>query len=293
MPSFKKNLIADCLIDDVSADAQVFVLADEDAVTCEGFETRINDLLDDRGDLPSDPALQVHADGCSSCRQTLRQYEQLELLLGGERKGLVDAAVERRSDVDVEIGPRESRRWLQLSTTVALLALLVVTGQYVTDHKNVGVGTEVEVPQVAVAASESPTSSAVLESVESTEVEALSPVALALIEDVSWSQEGSVGQLLVDSGSEWLAGRREQQAAVIQGLSDVRLDLNLVQARLTSLQPVLTYSGRIPALSPMQGTLCFTLGWLRKGKVADQPKMLPDERRQTGFEKSVRHVVNV
>ena len=83
-------------------------------------------------------------------------------------------------------------------------------------------------------------------------------------EDLFWETQGPVG-LLVDSGNDFLAAGREQ-AEAIQGLADVRLDLDLVESRLESLQPVLNYSGRIPALSPMQGTVCFTLGWLRKDK---------------------------
>ena len=164
---------------------------------------------------------------------------------------------------------RNSKRWLQLSTTVALLGLLVFAGQYFNDRPQVGVGTNGEaVPRVAVAVPNLQTSPAEMESTEG--VASLGGTA---VEQVSWSTHGSVSQLLVDSGSEWLAVRREQQAAVMQGLSDVRLDYELVEARLASLQPVLTYSGRIPALSPMQGTVCFTLGWLRKGKVVDQPKL--------------------
>jgi len=68
----------------------------------------------------------------------------------------------------------------------------------------------------------------------------------------------------------------EEQVAVIRGLSEVRLDLDVLEDRLQSLQPVLTYSGRIPALSPMQGTVCFTLGWLRQGKSEGQPEMQPE-----------------
>ena len=70
---------------------------------------------------------------------------------------------------------------------------------------------------------------------------------------------------LVDSGSELLAAG-EQQVSVIRELSDVKFDLSGLENQLESLQPVLSLSGRIPALSPMQGTVCFTLGWLKKNR---------------------------
>ena len=70
---------------------------------------------------------------------------------------------------------------------------------------------------------------------------------------------------LVDSGSELLAAG-EQQVSVIRELSDVKFDLSGLENQLESLQPVLSLSGRIPALSPMQGTVCFTLAWLKKNR---------------------------
>ena len=303
MSTFKKNLVADCLTDfqsvgdDQVADDQNRGQSDDVAVTCESIETRINDLLDERIQLSSDHGLQVHANECLDCQQTLRKYEQLELVLGGERQCLGDVGV-GRSDVDLrDARQRRNERWRKLSTTVvpttivALLALVVFAGPYFSGLGNVGSDANVgTVASVVVAEAES---QANLPEMESTAVPVSSPSMLAMIEDMSWTPQASVGQLLVDSGSEWLAGRQEQQAAVIQGLSDVRLDMDLVEARLTALQPVLNYSGRIPALSPMQGTVCFTLGWLRKDKVADEPKTVPSGRHQTGFQSPVVHATKV
>jgi len=279
MPTFKKHLITDCLVDPQSADDQECGQADQVTVTCENFESRINDLLDSRVELSTDSSLRGHADGCLTCRQTLGQYEQLALVLSSGRSDVSDVSVERR----IGASQRQSKLWQNLPTTifaplsvVALLALFFVAGKPATNVD--------ALPSVAVASVDSKS----LIEADSPEVAVASSDALPAIEPVSWSSQRSVQQLqgLVASGSELLARKREQ-VAVIQGLSDVRLDLSLVEleAQLASLQPVLNYSGRIPALSPMQGTLCFTLGWLKKGKATDQPKLdsIPDEGADLGM----------
>ena len=90
-------------------------------------------------------------------------------------------------------------------------------------------------------------------------------------DDLLWATSSPASHYLkkwVDSGNELLVAG-EEQVAVIRGLSNVSLDLEGLESRLESLQPMLTYSGRIPVLSPMQGTVCFTLGWLKKDKAVD------------------------
>ena len=274
MPTFKKNLIADCFVDDHSIDDQNCGQADQVTVSCENFAARINDLLDKRIDLSSVPSLKAHTDGCMSCRQTLQQYEQLTLVLDSARG---DAVVQRHADA----GQRPRKFWQKLPTTivapltiVAMLAVLVGIGNHFNGTTNESL------PSVAVA----PVILA-----DSPEVASATASVIPGIEQVSLAGPSSVLQLqgLVDSGSEWLAAGR-QQAAVIQGLSDVRLDVDLdqLESRLTALQPMLNYSGRIPALSPMQGTVCFTLGWLKKGKTAEQPKL--DSIPNTGADLGMR-----
>ena len=290
MPTFKKNLIADCLIDLQSVDDQNCAETGQVAVTCESFELRINGLLDDRTALSSDPSLQLHADECLSCRQTLQQYEQLALVLGSAQP---DASVEQSGNTDLsDARQRQGNRWSGLSTKifaplslVALLALLVVNGQYF----NVGTDRDPG-PGVAIATADSLSSpEPSLPNAYSPELTIASSEGLPSIEQMTWTRQSSVRQLqgLVDSGTDLLAAGREQ-AAVIQGLSDVRLDLDLTQleAQLAALQPVLTYSARIPVLSPMQGTVCFTLGWLKKGKTADQSKLpsMPETGAELGMQ---------
>ena len=279
MPSFKKNLIADCLIDDQSDGNQNFGQADQVAVSCENFESRINELLDKRVELSRVPSLKAHTDGCMSCRQTLQQYDQLTVMLGS---AVGNTIVEHCADA----GRRPRKFWQKLPTSiaaplsiVAMLAVLVGIGNHFNGTTNEALSSVAVAPVILTNSPET----------ESPEVASATTSVIPAIEQVSLAGPSSVLQLqgLVDSGSEWLAAGR-QQAAVIQGLSDVRLDLDLdqLEARLTSLQPVLSYSGRIPALSPMQGTVCFTLGWLKKGKTAEQPKL--DSIPNTGADLGMR-----
>ena len=264
MSAFNKKKVLDCLRDTCGVDDQSCRDADE-VVTCDGFELRLNNLMDGRVRLLDDPGVQAHADDCLECRQVLQRYQQLEMLFGvqGEQRVcLCDEPVEVSGVVGSRMGLKQGLSWMKLPLTiVALVALMVIfAGQ---DFNGAGNGEAAR--SVAVAEIDS-------QKLLGGEVMASSEVASsdAAVSDLFWTTESSVSQLKgwVDSGSELLAAG-EEQAAVIRELSNVRLDLEGLESRLESLQPMLTYSGRIPALSPMQGTVCFTLGWLKKDKAAD------------------------
>ena len=264
MSAFNKKKVFDCLRDNCVVDDQSCRDADE-VVTCDGFELRLNNLMDGRVRLLDDPGVQAHADDCLECRQVLQRYQQLEMLFGvqGEQRVcLCDEPVEVSGVVGSRMGLKQGLSWMKLPLTiVALVALMVIfAGQ---DFNGAGNGEAAR--SVAVAEIDS-------QKLLGGEVMASSEVASsdAAVSDLFWTTESSVSQLKgwVDSGSELLAAG-EEQAAVIRELSNVRLDLEGLESRLESLQPMLTYSGRIPALSPMQGTVCFTLGWLKKDKAAD------------------------
>ena len=264
MSAFNKKKVFDCLRDNCVVDDQSCRDADE-VVTCDGFELRLNNLMDGRVRLLDDPGVQAHADDCLECRQVLQRYQQLEMLFGvqGEQRVcLCDEPVEVSGVVGSRMGLKQGLSWMKLPLTiVALVALMVIfAGQ---DFNGAGNGEAAR--SVAVAEIDS-------QKLLRGEVMSSSEVASsdAAVSDLFWTTESSVSQLKgwVDSGSELLAAG-EEQAAVIRELSNVRLDLEGLESRLESLQPMLTYSGRIPALSPMQGTVCFTLGWLKKDKAAD------------------------
>lgn len=251
MPAFNENLITDCLRDSY-ADGQS---CDADqAVACDGFELRVNHLMDNRVGLSSDRALQDHANDCLECQQVLQQYQQLELLFGGEQVRLRGDRVEVAAVSD----SRRGFGWAKLSTTaVAMLGLAMFAGQYFGDAGNGEV-----VPSVAIADGGS-------QSIPVSDL-AVSSVPYDVVVEDLWP-EGPVDHfkgLVVNSGTELLAAGGEQ-VSVIRELSEVRLDLGGLESQLESLQPVLSYSGRIPALSSMQGTVCFTLGWLKKDKAAE------------------------
>lgn len=272
MPAFNKNLNFDFLLDADPVDDQHHCDTDE-SVSCKGFELRINNLLDKRARLSSDHSLQEHAEDCSNCWQVLQQYQQLELLLGGERQVPNDAdkvclrddltEVTRTVDSLLRVNRKRAFGWGNLSLRVmAMLAGLLFIGLYFND------ATDVEsVPDVATT--------------KTSQVLSAGHLMASLVgnnpnENLPWASNFSVQQLreLIDSGSELLAAS-EEQVLVIRGLSDVKFDLRDIEShlesQLESLQPVLSYSGRIPAFSPMQGTVCFTLGWLKKGKTNLQP----------------------
>ena len=264
MSAFNKKKVLDCLRDACVVDDQSCRDADE-AVTCDGFELRLNNLMDDRVRLSDDRGVQAHADDCLECRQVLQRYQQLEMLLGvqGEQRVcLRDESVGVSGLAGSRMGLKQglSRTKLPL-TIVALVALMVI---FAGQNFN-GTGNGEAARSVAIAEIDS-------QKLLGGEVMSSSEVASSetVVSDLFWTAESPVSHLKgwVDSGSELLAAG-EEQAAVIRELSNVRLDLEGLESRLESLQPMLTYSGRIPALSPMQGTVCFTLGWLKKDKAAD------------------------
>ena len=264
MSAFNKKKVFDCLRDACVVEDQSCRDADE-VVACDGFELRLNNLMDGRVRLSDDRGVQAHADDCLECRGVLQQYQQLELLFGVEgeqRVCLRDESVEVSGLVGSRMGLKQGLAWAKLPLTiVALVALMVIfAGQGFN-----GSGNGEAAPSVAVAEIDS-------QKLLGGEVMSSSEMASseAVVSDLFWAAKSPVSHLKgwVDSGSELLAAG-EEQAAVIRELSNVRLDLEGLESRLESLQPMLTYSGRIPALSPMQGTVCFTLGWLKKDKAAD------------------------
>ncbi len=250
MSAFNKNLLSDCLRASCTVD---------EAVTCDGFEQRVNHLMDDRVRLSSDAAVQEHADDCSECRQVLQQYQQLELLFGGQQvDGRIDttAAASDRSGW----GMQPTLGWAKLPLTLAaLVALAIFAGQYWGDQ-----GSGDSVVSVAAVGNQSQSFP-----VDASVNELLMTSSELAVGDLLWDSEDPLSQLerLVVSGTELLVG--EEKVAVIRDLSNVRLDLVSLESRLESLQPMLNYSGQIPALSSMQGTVCFTLGWLKRDRGAD------------------------
>ena len=260
MSAFNRKKVLNCLHDACDVDDQDRNDADE-AIACDGFELRLNNLMDGRVRLSDDKMAQAHADDCSDCRPVLQQYQQLELLLGvqGEQRVcLRDETVEVSGLTGSRIGAKHTLGWAKLSLTVAaLVGLVVFAGQYFNGQEDGNAALSVAVAEVG--------------SQRLSVGEVALPSSEVAVGDLLWTAESPVSRLKgwVDSGSELLAAG-EEQAAVIRELSNVRLDLGGLESRLESLQPMLTYSGRIPALSPMQGTVCFTLGWLKKdNKAAD------------------------
>ena len=53
------------------------------ALSCEQFRRRMDELLDDRRDAATDAVLRNHADDCSTCRDALRLWSQVDLVFSG------------------------------------------------------------------------------------------------------------------------------------------------------------------------------------------------------------------
>ncbi len=92
---------------------------------CEDFESRLNDLLDRRAGLASEPELAAHAAGCPACEALLRDYDGLLAAVATLRPPLPDRdlvagvmADWRSSDV------RRSRRYVV--TALAMAATLLI-----------------------------------------------------------------------------------------------------------------------------------------------------------------------
>ena len=218
MSAFNKKKVFDCLRDNCVVDDQSCRDADE-VVTCDGFELRLNNLMDGRVRLLDDPGVQAHADDCLECRQVLQRYQQLEMLFGvqGEQRVcLCDEPVEVSGVVGSRMGLKQglSRTRLPL-TIVAVVALMVIfAGQ---DFNGAGNGEAARSVAVAEIDSQKLLGGEVMSSGEVASSD-------AAVSDLFWTTESSVSQLKgwVDSGSELLAAG-EEQAAVIRELSNVCL----------------------------------------------------------------------
>lgn len=102
---------------------------------CRDFESRLNDILDDRGQPRADAQLDAHAQVCEPCRQLLAG--QQVLLAGLKHRplpaavsaGFADRVVAQVKPVVVARGASPSRVWWALGTVLSTAAavLLVVS----------------------------------------------------------------------------------------------------------------------------------------------------------------------
>ena len=86
---------------------------------CEQFENRIQDLMDQRTDLGSDPLLDEHAQHCATCRDTLKTYLSLEDSFSGKLPTALLPPVE-----STPATPSLWRRWTPLAITLSLGILI-------------------------------------------------------------------------------------------------------------------------------------------------------------------------
>ena len=87
---------------------------------CEQFENRIQDLMDQRAELGSDPLLDEHARRCPDCRDILRSYLSLEDSFSGKLPSALLSSAEPSN-------PHPSA-WLRLMPLAFTLALGMLIG---------------------------------------------------------------------------------------------------------------------------------------------------------------------
>ncbi len=90
-------------------------------LTCEQFEIRVQDLMDQRLDLSADTLIREHADHCSSCRHQLDSFLSLEDSFSGKIPASYFQGVETA-------GPARRNRWSAWFPLVATLSLGILIG---------------------------------------------------------------------------------------------------------------------------------------------------------------------
>lgn len=96
-------------------------------MNCHQFESRLNELMDERLTLRDDDSLNLHSQRCQSCRRKLHDFELLRSYFG-ENKGESRAVGVRQNLVDTSPASsdrfswREEGRWLLAAVAAALLA---------------------------------------------------------------------------------------------------------------------------------------------------------------------------
>jgi hypothetical protein len=87
---------------------------------CEQFETRLNDILDRRGDPGRDGSLTAHSARCARCRRTAESYS---VLIDGLRQWQEDAA--GRPPVRSHVGTNAGRRGMAFAAFAVAAGLML------------------------------------------------------------------------------------------------------------------------------------------------------------------------
>jgi hypothetical protein len=219
---------------------------------CEKFESRLQDLLDQRLRPERDPALVDHAESCEGCREMLALQEQMFSGLAMLEVPTLDAAFSQRvmkeyreEILTAELAPLPSKRfafnWKML--TGALAASLLVGALIVAMRNNnvpVPAPVIVQPPPKVVPVPEKPVDAP---SVAVTPVETPSKVEVPF----ETLPTGEIVQL-VESADEILDGRTTGRMI----------------REVTSMQEVPEVEKQIPGFRPLASGFSSTLGMVRK-----------------------------
>lgn len=110
---------------------------DDQVIDCASFEDRIQDLMDQRVALNSDPLLLKHSADCESCHQVLSSFQSLEMVLS---EALIS---ERFAESDFEMPAVSSFKtsaihWGVATAIVSLAAMLLVAFVPIFDQQSNG-----------------------------------------------------------------------------------------------------------------------------------------------------------
>jgi len=240
-------------------------------ISCDEFEFRVNELLDQRTSLTEDALLSNHAEDCHSCESLLNQYAVFN-----DYDGLLDP-IEDSGEFKLMSAPAKrnaAKRWTVV-TSVAVAMLMAVVLLVATEPPMVSPTAGLNTPTGPVAMASAPELA-----IAAPELAAETASAAELVTPDAVYVSAQVGSVKLPGNLQ-----------LGHSLANVNLELmnwNGIEKNLESIQPVLKYSGRIPVISSVQNTVNMTLGWLRSGKSQDQaaptaPKSEPDFSRRNSW----------
>jgi len=217
-------------------------------LTCDAFEDRVHQVLDDRLPLTADADLVRHAEQCRQCEARLFIYDSLSLLNSD--------TVEPNSFTGVNNSERAHYRPLLGLVSVAA-ALLILFNIFNTQSANQSGGHDKFAQQLQDAQKPSLANFAVSNHLIMTQ-----PISVAKLKDVS----PNITLTSLDNSALSSLSSFNPIFQVVDNIPQLPSvpDWNSVAKPLEALQPVITYSTELPGVRTVHGTLNVTIELLRR-----------------------------
>ena len=216
-------------------------------LTCDTFEDRVHQVLDDRLSLTADAQLMRHAERCRQCEARLRVYDSFSESLGMLGHDVVDANI---------FNARDNARTLYrplaglVSVAAALLIFLSIFGGQSANQS----GHDKFAQHLEGTQNSSLVNPAMLGPLTMTQ-----PISAAQLKDVS----SNINLASLDNSKLSSFNPIFQVVDSIPQLPSAP-DWNSVAKPLEALQPVLTYSAELPGVMTVHCTLNVTIELLRQ-----------------------------